>query len=97
MVPILFQIIQAYVEEEAKQQKRIQKLESEGADLHDIRKQREVLAETVDIIPDCKMRLEKAHKALEEAFGLLGSYQESGNEDYCAAAEMLSDLKKASV
>lgn len=44
-------------EKEAEQQKvRVQKLKDEGADEYNIRKQEEVLQESLMIIPDCQRR-----------------------------------------
>ncbi|KAI8905597.1 tubulin binding cofactor A [Gorgonomyces haynaldii] len=50
----------AYLQEEQKQQERIQKLRDQQADEADIKKQIEVLQETIDILPDCKQRLQKS-------------------------------------
>lgn len=46
------------------QQKRIDKLIADGADEADVRKQKEVLEETVQMIPDVKRRLAAAVQEL---------------------------------
>ncbi|KAI8071739.1 tubulin binding cofactor A [Gongronella butleri] len=56
----------AYGKEAETQQKRIDKLVAEGADDADIRKQKEVLEETYQMIPDVKKRLGVAYKELQE-------------------------------
>ncbi|KPJ21188.1 Tubulin-specific chaperone A [Papilio machaon] len=44
-------------EKEAEQQKnKVQKLKDEGQDEHDIRKQEEVLQESLMMVPDCQRR-----------------------------------------
>jgi tubulin-specific chaperone A len=55
-----------YQKEYEKQQDRIAKLVQDNADVHDIRKQNEVLDETTMMIPDCKKRLAKAFKELQD-------------------------------
>eukprot|EP00842_Homolaphlyctis_polyrhiza_P000106 jgi/Hompol1/1096/HPOL_001629-RA len=57
----------SYKKEAEKQQARIDKLVADGADNADIRKQHEVLDETVQILPDTKRRLEIAYKELVDA------------------------------
>ena len=56
-----------------------------GADLADINKQNQVLAETVDILPDCKQRLVAAHRKLTETV-LIGK-ESKELEEYLAAAQ----------
>jgi tubulin-specific chaperone A len=57
--------IRFYDSELFAQEKRIKNLEETGANIHDIRKQREVLQETIDILPDSKQRLERAYVDLD--------------------------------
>ncbi|KAI9496561.1 tubulin binding cofactor A [Zychaea mexicana] len=56
----------AYGKEAQDQQKRIDKLIEENADEADVRKQKEVLEETFQMIPDVKQRFAKAYKDLED-------------------------------
>ncbi|ORZ03063.1 tubulin binding cofactor A [Syncephalastrum racemosum] len=56
----------AYGKEAEDQQKRIDKLVQAKADDADIRKQKEVLDETLQMIPDVKRRLAAAYKDLED-------------------------------
>ncbi|CAO0798586.1 unnamed protein product [Mucor circinelloides] len=54
-----------YLKEAETQQKRIDKLIAEGADEADVRKQKEVLGETNQMIPDVKKRLANAYQDLQ--------------------------------
>lgn len=54
----------SYAKELESQQKRVDKLILEGADEADVRKQKEVLEETVQMIPDVKRRLDAAYQEL---------------------------------
>ncbi|KAJ3359376.1 hypothetical protein GGF32_009394 [Allomyces javanicus] len=56
-----------YQKEAEQQQARIQKLIDSGADEHDVRKQKEVLQETLVMIPDTQRRLAAAFHELEGA------------------------------
>ncbi|KAI8138001.1 tubulin binding cofactor A [Fennellomyces sp. T-0311] len=56
----------AYGKEAEQQQKRIDKLIAENADEADVRKQKEVLEETLQMIPDVKKRFAKAYQDLED-------------------------------
>ncbi|GAA5809974.1 hypothetical protein MFLAVUS_003389 [Mucor flavus] len=54
-----------YAKEAITQQERIDKLIAEGADEYDVRKQKEVLGETLQMIPDVKKRLANAYQDLQ--------------------------------
>ncbi|KAG2193756.1 hypothetical protein INT47_005037 [Mucor saturninus] len=54
-----------YGKEAETQQKRIDKLIASGADEYDVRKQKEVLDETLMMIPDVKKRLASAYQELQ--------------------------------
>ncbi|KAG2203538.1 hypothetical protein INT46_011443 [Mucor plumbeus] len=54
-----------YLKEAETQQKRIDKLIADGADEADVRKQKEVLGETKQMIPDVKKRLANAYQDLQ--------------------------------
>ncbi|KAF8963986.1 hypothetical protein BGZ46_000863 [Entomortierella lignicola] len=53
-----------YNEEKNKQQKRIDEMVAKDPEDYDIKKQREVLEETVDMIPDVERRKKAAHQDL---------------------------------
>jgi tubulin-specific chaperone A len=46
----------SYEKETEKEQKRIQKFRDENRDIHDIRKQEEVIQENLMMIPECQRR-----------------------------------------
>ncbi|KAI9331149.1 tubulin binding cofactor A [Pilaira anomala] len=54
-----------YDKEAETQQKRIDNLIASGADEYDVRKQKEVLDETLQMIPDVKKRLAQAYQDLQ--------------------------------
>lgn len=57
---------QVVYEKEAEQQRnRIQKLKDQGGDEYDVRKQEEVLQETLMMVPDCQRKLAKAFDELK--------------------------------
>ena len=58
-----------YGKEADKQRERIDKMKTEGKDEYDIKKQHEVLQETLDMIPDVKKRLDTAEAELKEVGG----------------------------
>lgn len=77
-------------EKEAEQQRgRIQKFKEEGKDEHDIRKQEEVLLESLMMVPDCQRRL---HKAFQDLKGILDTESELKDlEEYKAAEKVLEE------
>nr|KAJ3422978.1 hypothetical protein HK105_005103 [Polyrhizophydium stewartii] len=80
----------SYGKEAEMQQARIDKLVAASADDADIRKQREVLAETTSIIPDTKRRLQAAHNDLASA---LLSFKDDTSEDVEAARAIIEETK----
>ncbi|CAG9566390.1 unnamed protein product [Danaus chrysippus] len=79
-------------EKEAEQQKnRIEKLKAEGQDEHTIRKQEEVLQESLMMVPDCQRRLAKAFADLKSTLETEQDLKES--EDYAAAEQVLKDAE----
>lgn len=52
--------LKSYEKEAQDQQARIEKLLAAEADEHDVRKQRQVLGETLRMLPDCQQRLDRA-------------------------------------
>ncbi|KAI9307195.1 tubulin binding cofactor A [Cunninghamella echinulata] len=79
----------AYGKEAETQQKRIDKLIAEGADEADVRKQKEVLEETFQMIPDVKKRLAVAYKDLEDK---TDDPQYEGTEELKEAKAVLADI-----
>lgn len=79
-------------EREAEQQKvRIQNLKDQGKDEYDIKKQEEVLNESLMMVPDCQRRLAVAY---EELLKILESEQDlKETEDYLTAEKILIDAK----
>lgn len=54
-----------YEKEAIDQERKVKKMESDGKDEYDIKKQKEVLSESQSIIPDCKRRLTTAINELK--------------------------------
>ncbi|XP_030746051.1 tubulin-specific chaperone A-like [Sitophilus oryzae] len=79
-------------EKEANQQKnRVEKYKAEGRDEHDIKKQEEVLQESLMMVPDCQRRLAKAFEDLK---GILESEQDlKETEEYSTAQKVLDEAK----
>ncbi|KAI9140831.1 putative cofactor A [Paraphysoderma sedebokerense] len=94
VVKRLFKELKSYDVEKDKQQARIDKLVHEHADEHDIRKQKEVLDETLQMIPDCKKRLEASY---EELSSLMAKHksdpQIESSEEYKQALQILEECK----
>ncbi|XP_055542399.1 tubulin-specific chaperone A [Wyeomyia smithii] len=80
-----------YEKEVVTQQNRIDKLKAAGSDDHDIRKQEEVLQESLMMVPDCQRRLAKAYEELSEMLKNEEELKES--EQYIAAVTVLEDAK----
>ncbi|XP_065170826.1 tubulin-specific chaperone A [Atheta coriaria] len=79
-------------EKEADQQRtRIEKYQTEGKDEYDIRKQEEVLQESVMMVPDCQRRLAKAYEELQTILNSETDLKES--EDYQTALTTLEEAK----
>ncbi|XP_072937890.1 tubulin-specific chaperone A [Epargyreus clarus] len=79
-------------EKEAEQQKNfIQKIKDEGQDEHNIRKQEEVLQESLMMVPDCQRRLLKAYADLKNVLDTEQDLKE--NEDYVTAEQVLKDAE----
>jgi tubulin-specific chaperone A len=55
-----------YIAERDKQNERINKMIEENADPYDIRKQREVLDDTIQMIPDSQRRMEETLAKVKE-------------------------------
>ncbi|CAH1113431.1 unnamed protein product [Psylliodes chrysocephalus] len=79
-------------EREAEAQKvRIEKLKAQGKDEYELRKQDEVLAEGLMMVPDCQRRLAVAYDDLK---GILESEKDLiETEEYKAAQKILDEAK----
>ncbi|XP_054288887.1 tubulin-specific chaperone A [Macrosteles quadrilineatus] len=80
-----------YEKEADSQRQRIQKFKDEGKDDHDIRKQEEVLQESLMMVPDCQRRLVKAYEDLTKTLEEVSELKDT--EDYSAAVKVLADAK----
>lgn len=80
-----------YEKEVVTQRNRIDKLKTEGADDHVLRKQEEVLQESMMMVPDCQRRLAKAFDELSEMIKNEEELKES--DQYVAAVAILEDAK----
>lgn len=80
-------------EKEAQQQKeRIEKLKAEGKDEYDIKKQEEVLQESLMMVPDCQRRLVRAYDELKNILQTESGLKE--NEVYATAIDVLKEAEK---
>ncbi|PSN42453.1 Tubulin-specific chaperone A [Blattella germanica] len=80
-----------YEKEAEEQRQRIQKYKDQGKDEHDIKKQEEVLQESLMMVPDCQRRLVKAYDELKLLLETESSL--SGAEEYIAAQKVLDEAK----
>lgn len=80
-----------YEKEAVQQKERVERFKSEGKDEHDVRKQEEVLQESLMMVPDCQRRLVKAY---EELKSILDSEQDLKNaEEYITSVKVLEESK----
>ncbi|XP_055634837.1 tubulin-specific chaperone A [Toxorhynchites rutilus septentrionalis] len=80
-----------YEKEVVTEQNRIEKLKAQGSDDHAIRKQEEVLQESMMMVPDCQRRLAKAFAELSDMIKNEEELKES--PQYVAAVAVLEDAK----
>ncbi|XP_015602957.1 tubulin-specific chaperone A isoform X2 [Cephus cinctus] len=81
-----------YEKEAVQQRERIQKLKDQGKDDYDIRKQEEVLQESLMMVPDCQRRLAKAYEELKK---ILETEQDlKDQEPYSEAENVLQDAEE---
>ncbi|XP_019881262.1 tubulin-specific chaperone A [Aethina tumida] len=79
-------------EKEAEQQRaRIEKYKQDGKDEYEIRKQEEVLQESLMMVPDCQRRLKVAYDELVKILETEADLAE--NEEYINAKKILEDAK----
>ncbi|XP_056632963.1 tubulin-specific chaperone A isoform X2 [Diorhabda carinulata] len=79
-------------EREAEAQKvRIEKLKEQGKDEYELKKQDEVLNESLMMIPDCQRRLLVAYEDLKNILETEKDLEQT--EDYIAAQKILNEAK----
>ncbi|KAK3819850.1 MAG: tubulin binding cofactor A [Benniella sp.] len=81
-----------YNKEKKSQEDRITKMIEDGSDEYDIKKQREVLQETLDMLPDVDRRLKSAQFDLENLVANAGDDLKQTSE-YEKAVQDLEALK----
>lgn len=80
-----------YEKEAAQQRERIQKLKEQDKDGYDIKKQEEVLQESLMMVPDCQRRLIKAFEELKKILDTEQDLKEV--EDYIEAEKVLREAE----
>ncbi|XP_012055959.1 PREDICTED: tubulin-specific chaperone A [Atta cephalotes] len=81
-----------YEKEAAQQRERIQKLKEQDKDGYDIKKQEEVLQESLMMVPDCQRRLVKAFEELKKILETEQDLKEV--EDYIEAEKILQEAEE---
>ncbi|XP_034938953.1 tubulin-specific chaperone A [Chelonus insularis] len=81
-----------YEKEALQQQERINKYKEQGKDGHDIRKQEEVLQESLMMVPDCQRRLMRAYEELKKILETEQDLKES--EVYIEAEKVLEEAEE---
>ncbi|CAJ0835971.1 6727_t:CDS:2, partial [Entrophospora sp. SA101] len=66
LLPKYGNYVNSYQKELVQQQNHIDRMVQQGYNEYDVKKQKEVLDETVQMIPDCKNRLNEAYKVLKD-------------------------------
>ncbi|XP_076641086.1 tubulin-specific chaperone A-like [Halictus rubicundus] len=80
-----------YEKEAAQQRERIQKLQEQDKDGYDVKKQEEVLQESLMMVPDCQRRLVKASEELKKILETEQDLKEI--EDYIEAEKVLQEAE----
>lgn len=80
-----------YEKEAAQQRERVQQLKEQDKDGYDIKKQEEVLQESLMMVPDCQRRLVKAFEELKNILETEQDLKEA--EDYIEAEKILQEAK----
>lgn len=83
--------VTTYEKEADLQRQRVEKYKAEKKDEYDIRKQEEVLQESLMMIPDCQRRLVKAYDDLKNVIEVELDLKEL--EEYAAAVNILKEAK----
>ncbi|GFS87839.1 tubulin-specific chaperone A [Nephila pilipes] len=82
-----------YEKEAVKEKAKLEKMQASGGDSYLIRKQEEVIKESVMMVPDTMKRYQVAYNELQE---ILDNEQElAESEEYQAAVEVLKDTSKS--
>eukprot|EP00735_Rhodelphis_limneticus_P002328 TRINITY_DN1315_c0_g1::TRINITY_DN1315_c0_g1_i1::g.20032::m.20032 TRINITY_DN1315_c0_g1::TRINITY_DN1315_c0_g1_i1::g.20032 ORF type:complete len:109 (+),score=24.55,sp/P80584/TBCA_RABIT/45.00/2e-17,TBCA/PF02970.11/1.8e-26,DUF2333/PF10095.4/0.048,APG6/PF04111.7/0.095,DUF4404/PF14357.1/0.22,DUF342/PF03961.8/0.37,V_ATPase_I/PF01496.14/0.93,DUF4407/PF14362.1/1.3,IncA/PF04156.9/72,IncA/PF04156.9/25 TRINITY_DN1315_c0_g1_i1:102-428(+) len=85
----------SYQKERRDQEAKIKRMQDEGKDEYDIKKQREVLQETLTMIPDTRSRLTAAIKELEEYLNTVQDQDIKEAAEYKAALDSIEEAKAA--
>ncbi|KAK0088225.1 hypothetical protein PV325_012759 [Microctonus aethiopoides] len=80
-----------YEKEAIRQKERIQEYKDQGKDGHDIKKQEEVLQESLMMVPDCQRRLQRAFEELKKILETEQDIKES--EVYIEAEKVLEEAE----
>ncbi|XP_076276863.1 tubulin-specific chaperone A-like [Lasioglossum baleicum] len=80
-----------YEKEAAQQRERIQKLQEQDKDGYDVKKQEEVLQESLMMVPDCQRRLVKASEELKKILETEQDLKEI--QDYIEAEKVLQEAE----
>ncbi|KAJ4462269.1 putative tubulin-specific chaperone A [Paratrimastix pyriformis] len=83
----------SYQHELAAQTQKVERMRASGVDASDVKKQMEVLADTRQMLPDCKRRLEAAHQDLAAAMGAV-SEALRGSATYEAATQTAANVER---
>ncbi|XP_071645232.1 tubulin-specific chaperone A-like [Temnothorax americanus] len=81
-----------YEKEAAQQRERVQKLKEQDKDNYDIKKQEEVLQESLMMVPDCQRRLVKAFEELKKILDTEQDLKEV--EGYVEAEKVLREVEE---
>eukprot|EP00741_Cyanophora_paradoxa_P006396 tig00001001_g6200.t1 len=85
-----FKEMQGYEKEREKQQAKIDRMKADNLDPADIKKQEEVLSETLAMIPDVRKRLEAAMKEVQQLMKDAESDENlMASEEYKAGQEII--------
>eukprot|EP00736_Rhodelphis_marinus_P005520 Rmarinus@m.28292 len=85
----------SYQQEKAKQESRIEQMKKDGKGEHEIRKQEEVLQETVVMLPDTRMRLSQYMEELVDFTKSLTDDNIRESEDFKAALSAIEEARAA--
>ncbi|CAH1764442.1 2819_t:CDS:2 [Entrophospora sp. SA101] len=92
LLPKYGNYVNSYQKELVQQQNHIDRMVQQGYNEYDVKKQKEVLDETVQMIPDCKNRLNEAYKVLKD---LVSKQDPSwvGTDELNKAEETLKEIE----
>jgi len=83
---------ESYEEEAGQQQKKIDRWRTEGKDEYDVKKQEEVLQESLMMVPDCQKKLAPAITELQK---ILDEEQDMVElQEYQQATEIIANARK---